>query len=247
LPRALCERRSSPRRARMTSRTVVVDMLCVFGFMSSSCSWICCGLALRGFNEPPRFRRAFKRGFILRRVIARRQCRGPSARPRRSVLLIQVGLQWDRVGSNRLANGTLPLRPGVHPFFRKRASRPSGQPLPVALRHSAQRWNGGASAPGNIAAGDGLDACHSQFAIRECRIETMALKPQDVYVALKIVAAHRERGLRCKSLLRTATPCPRRPSPVQYHQPEVLYRSAPTSAGQSCPTQGNTSIAVAPG
>jgi hypothetical protein len=35
---------------------------------------------------------------------------------------------------------------------------------------------------------------HSQFAIRECRMEIMVLKPQDVYVALKIVAAQSDRA-----------------------------------------------------
>src|ERR1700683_944086 len=30
---------------------------------------------------------------------------------------------------------------------------------------------------------------HSLFANRECRMKTMALKPQDVYVVLKLVAA----------------------------------------------------------
>jgi len=37
-------------------------------------------------------------------------------------------------------------------------------------------------------------ALHSQFAIRECRMDVMVLKPQDVYVALKIVAAQSDRA-----------------------------------------------------
>jgi len=99
-----------------------------------------------------------------------------------------------------LSNGPVPLRPGVNPFFRKWASRPSNRQLPVALRHSAPRWNGAASAPRRIGAGDrwmsmhGLEACRSQFAIRECRIDIMVLKPQDVYVALKIVATQADRA-----------------------------------------------------
>ena len=40
----------------------------------------------------------------------------------------------------------------------------------------------------------GLEACRSQFAIRECRIDIMVLKPQDVYVALKIVATQADRA-----------------------------------------------------
>jgi hypothetical protein len=35
---------------------------------------------------------------------------------------------------------------------------------------------------------------HSQFAIRECRMDVMVLKPQDVYVALKIVADQADRA-----------------------------------------------------
>lgn len=35
---------------------------------------------------------------------------------------------------------------------------------------------------------------HSQFAIRECRMDVMVLKPQDVYVALKIVASQADRA-----------------------------------------------------
>jgi hypothetical protein len=35
---------------------------------------------------------------------------------------------------------------------------------------------------------------HSQFAIRECRMDVMVLKPQDVYVALKIVAGEADRA-----------------------------------------------------
>ncbi len=35
---------------------------------------------------------------------------------------------------------------------------------------------------------------YSQFAIRECRMESMVLKPQDVYVALKIASAHSDRA-----------------------------------------------------
>jgi len=35
---------------------------------------------------------------------------------------------------------------------------------------------------------------HSQFAIRECRMGVMVLKPQDVYVALKIVASNADRA-----------------------------------------------------
>jgi DNA-binding Lrp family transcriptional regulator len=53
-----------------------------------------------------------------------------------------------------------------------------------------------ASSTEHVGAKSGLwdSGAHSQFAIRECRMEIVVLKPQDVYVALKIVASQGNRA-----------------------------------------------------